>query len=238
MIACALAACAGILPCAAPAQDDGDALERLRSVHVKSDTVLLGIKGTQEQWLDLAGNTYAEFQDAGPASGADGFDGRTPWARDASGIVHSQGGPEALMAAVDQAYLNGYALWSLDRGGATVTVGKPQVIKGVSYDDLLVTPKGGSPLDVAFDRAGFPVRVVGTLGTTTTTTTLADYRAVEGAMFPYHVYSTTDTGNAQDVHTTLVEPNPADIVARIVRPLSSAHDFSIAGGATETSLPF
>jgi len=216
----------------------GDAILRLRSVHVRSNVEMVGIKGTQEQWLDLAAATYAESQNAGPLSGADGFDGHEVWQKDASGIVQVEGGIQARLQAIDQAYMNGYALWLPDHGGATVSSLGDRTLDGASYSVLRVTPRDGSPLEVWFDQRSLPRRVVAVFGPQTFTTTFDDYRAVDGALLPYHIHGDSDTGNSSDAKTISVEPNPADIAAHLVKPVSDAHDFSIEGGATSTTIPF
>jgi hypothetical protein len=248
-----LALVAGALPLAAGAANDtsvdallarsrtalgGDAIQRLHSMHVVSDIAVLGVKGKQEQWIDMADGTFAEFQDAGPASGADGFDGHEPWTRDAAGVVQVQGGVQARLQAIDQAYLNGYALWLPDHGGATVESAGEKTVDGVAYEVLRVTPRGGSPLTVFFDQRGLPRRTVAVFGPQTYTTTLDDFRSVDGALVPYHVRSESDSGNASDAHAMSIEANPATIAAHLIRPVTSVHDFSIEGGATTTSVPF
>ena len=217
----------------------GDAILSLSSLHVVSELQMLGLHGTQEQWLDLAGGRFAESNDAGPASGGDGFDGHDPWVRDASGIVHVEGSVEARLQGVDQAYLNGFALWMPDRGGATVRGAGTKTEGGSAYDVLVVTPPGGTPMDVWFDRrTALPWRTVVTIGRHTFTSTLDDYRRVSGALVPFHVLGASDDGNSQETRIARVEPNPPGLAARVVRPASDVHDFTIEGGATSTAVPF
>lgn len=222
----------------------GDAIAGLRAVHVVSDIEAVGIKGTQEQWLDLSGNRYAEYQDAGPVSGADGFDGTTPWQRDSGKIVHDEKNEQSIVTAVDQAYSNGFALWMPDRGGATVTpagekTAGEKTAGGKTYDVLTVTPRGGVPFDLYFDqKTALPARSVTTIAAQTVTSTFDDYRPVAGVMWPYRIHSESDDGNASDIRTTRVDANPADLALHLQRPQSDAHDYSIANGAASTTIPF
>jgi PDZ domain-containing protein/aspartyl protease len=217
----------------------GDAIAKLRAVYVVSDIETVGIKGTQEQWLDLAGNRYAEYQDAGPISGADGFDGTTPWQRDSGKIVHDEANEQSIVTAVDQAYTNGFALWMPGRGGATVTSGGEKTVGGKAYDVLSVTPRGGVPFDLYFDqKTALPARSVTTVAAQTVTATFDDYRPVAGALWPYRIHVESDDGNASDVRTTRIDANPANLVQHLQRPQSDAHDYSIANGAASTTIPF
>jgi hypothetical protein len=213
----------------------GAALDRVQGLRVTGKIDFAGIKGTQQQWIDIADHTYAEYYDAGPASGADGFDGRDAWVRDASGVVHVDGGKNGHYQAVDQAYLASYLLWSADRGGAVVSLVGERIDKGTRYGVVRVVPPGGAPFEMWFDAAtALPSRVVATFGVQTVTETFADYRAVDGLQVPFAEHVDTGDGNTVDFLVTTAEPQAAGLAERVRKPDTRVSDFSIRGSATST----
>jgi PDZ domain-containing protein/aspartyl protease len=213
----------------------GDALDRVRGLHMAGSIDFAGIKGTQEQWIDLAGRAYSEYYDAGPASGADGFDGRDAWVRDASGVVHVDGGKNGHYQGVDQAYLASYLLWSPDRGGASVSLVGERTEKGARFDVVRVSPVGGVPFDLWLDgTSALPSRVVATFGVQTLTETLTDYRAVNGLQVPFAQHVETGDGNTVDYHVTKVELEAAGFAQRVRKPETRVSDFSIGGSGVAT----
>jgi Aspartyl protease/PDZ domain len=216
----------------------GGALDKLQGLHVSGGLLVIGIKGTQEQWIDVTAGTYAESADAGPASGADGYDGSDAWVRDASGIVHVDASVSARMQAMDQAYLSTYRLFRADRAGATVASAPDRTEGGVAYEVLHVTPAGGVPFEVWFDqKTALPSKMVAAVGGQTVTVTFSDYRRVAGIMFPFTQDAQTGDGNSSAFSVAHVEVDPAGVAERVRKPRSSADDFSIAGAASSTTVP-
>ncbi len=140
--------------------------------------------------------------------------------------------------AIDQAYVVDYDLWTPGYGGATVTWGGSKSEDGKSYDVLTVTPpKSSVPIDIWFDQTThLPVKAVQAAGPLVTVMTMADFRPVQGLMIPYHVEASNMNG-ATSFTATGVEANPADGASHLAVPTSSPHDFSIANGATQASVP-
>jgi hypothetical protein len=69
-----------------------------------------------------------------------------------------------------------------------------------------------------------------------TTMTMADFKPVDGLMIPYRVDTSTNTGITSFAATS-VETNPPDGASQLAAPKSSPHDFSIADGSTQASVP-
>jgi hypothetical protein len=174
-----------------------------------------------------------------PLGGGSGWDGEASWTLDQSGLVIVDGSVLGRSSAVNQAYFSNYDLWTPDHGGATVAWGGSKTQDGTSYDVLTVTPRESSvPIDVYFDRAThLPVKMVQRAGPALTVITMADFKPVEGLMVPYRVDTSTNTGNDTSFTATSVEANPPSGAANLVAPKSSPRDFSIAGGATQASIP-
>ena len=67
---------------------------------------------------------------AGPLSGASGWDGQVAWSQDYAGLVTIDGGTSGRLQAIDQAYLDNFRYLRPDAGGAMV----------VYAGDALATP--------------------------------------------------------------------------------------------------
>ena len=94
------------------------------------------------------------------------------------------------------------------------------------------------PMDLWFDRHTHVLsREVLANGPLVTTTTFAGYRRVGGGLFPFSVQAAGSDGNTSIDKVTRVVLDPAGADAQLRRPASSVHDFSIANGATSTTIP-
>ena len=217
----------------------GAALERGGVMQLSGTASIGGLSGTGTQWIEVLGRRFAEHYTLPPVSGGDGYDGTVTWSLDGSGVVWVDGSTAGRSSEIVQAYLADYTLWAPNSGGAKVVWGGEKTLKGVAYDTLLVTPPGSAvPCELWFDRTThLPVRAVQTIGPNVTTQTFADYRRARGIMFPYKVTTVGSDGNTTDSTTTSAVAAPTG-AARLVKPASNVHDYSIAGGATQTTIPF
>lgn len=212
------------------------ALTRVRTIHVRGRADVVGVAGTAEEWQDLGDGRYASYYDAGPMTGAQGYDGAHAWNRDASGVVWNDGGKVATYNAVDSVYQNRYLLWSPDRGGATVAAHGTRTEGRRRYDVLRVTPPGGVAYDLWLDKAThLPRRTVATIGTVTSVATFADYRTVAGLRIPYTQSSITN-GDRSTLTVTKAEVNGPGADEALRRPSTHADDFSLPSGTT--TIPF
>jgi hypothetical protein len=208
-----------------------DALGSLRTLHFRGKSVFAGVSGTADVWQDLRDGRFAQFADAGPLSGAQGYDGSAAWNRDASGVVWNDGAAPARYAAEQAAYQNAYLLWQPGRGGADVALRPERTANGKRYDVLRVTPPSTPPFDLWIDAAThLPGRVASTIGGVASSTTYADYRDVDGLMVPF-----VQNGSAAFGATTVVA-NDAAAEAALRRPAMHVDDFSLPSGAT--TIPF
>ncbi|HKU80535.1 MAG TPA: aspartyl protease family protein [Candidatus Tumulicola sp.] len=218
----------------------GAALSRVRVLETHSKLVAGGLTGTGASWQEIAGPRYAESYDLPPLAGGDGYDGTVAWNRDGSGLVWVDGGQMGRAQTIAQAFAASYALWQPGRGGATVVSEGVQNAGGRAYDVLSVLPPHSpAPFDLWFDRTThLPSRFTQTIGPDTTVTTLSQFRAVDGLMVPYASHTESSDGNSSDATVVQAIANPADGLAHLNKPSSDVHDFSIAGGASQTSVPF
>jgi hypothetical protein len=218
----------------------GPALDRIKTLETRSKVTVGGIAGTGTSWQEIGGSRFAESYDLPPLRGGDGYDGTDVWNSDGSGLVWVDGGQAGRAQEISQAFFGSYALWNRDRGGASVSWGGPKTAAGRTYDVLMVSaPHSAVPFEVWFDRSThLPQRMVQTIGPQSSTTIVSDYRPVDGLMIPYAAHTESNDGNSSDAVVTQVVANPPNASAQLAKPASNVHDFSIAGGAAQTSVPF
>ena len=111
----------------------------------------LGISGRAQEWDDLRGVRFTVDQNAGPLSGASGWDGKVAWSQDYAGLVTIDGGASGRIQAIDQAYLDNLRYLRPDAGGAVVVYAGQRSADGNQYDVLAVTPPNGSELQLWID---------------------------------------------------------------------------------------
>jgi PDZ domain/Aspartyl protease len=217
----------------------GDALNGTTIVATQGSANQGGVVASARTWNELGAWRFAESIDAGPFSQSDGYDGHDAWTRDAAGVVWVDGGVPGRAQEITQAYLSNYLLWRPDRGGATVEDGGTKTDGGLSYDVLSVTiPDVAAPSEIWLDaKTHLPMRAVQTLGPVTYTETFSDYRPANGIMLAYHVVAHSDVGNDSDSTISQVALNPPGAGAQLDKPHEALNDYSIAGGARETSVP-
>jgi membrane-associated protease RseP (regulator of RpoE activity) len=199
-----------------------------------------GMTGKFKSLDDLNNGYWLDDFAIGPATGANGFDGVHTWSKDPSGTVTLQDGGEQLPLAINDGYRRANLAWRADRGGAAIVSDGEKTDGGATYDVLTVTPKGGKNFDVWFDsKTHLMSRIVEMQGTQTMTSTLSDYRAVDGVEMPYR--QTVSNGDAKyDQAMTLTSAVflPAQSQTAYSAPKVTVADFSIARGAKETTFPF
>ncbi|MBV8244833.1 MAG: aspartyl protease family protein [Candidatus Eremiobacteraeota bacterium] len=218
----------------------GPALDRIHILYLSGRVAFAGLKGTGEEWLEIGKLRFAEMANTPPVIAGDGYDGKDVWNSDGSGLVWVDGGGAGRAGEISQAFAGNYALWTADRGGATVAWGGEKTNSGKAYDTLDVTAPGSPlPFKLWFDRTThLPVRFTQTIGPRETITTFSDYRAVQGLMVPFASHSESNDGNSSDSVTTKAVADPADGASHLTKPASNVRDYSIAGGASSTSVPF
>lgn len=199
----------------------------------------MGMTGTTQSLTDLKTGHYVDSFHIGPATGANGFNGKNAWAKDSSGTVTLQQGGEQRELAVNEAYRRANLWWQPDRGGATITAAE-KTEDGKTYDVLNVTPKGGKNFDAWFDTKTHQlVRITEKQGPNTVTTKMSGYESEGGVMLPKT--TTVDSGVGakyiQTITLTKAEFLPAQPATAYDPPKVQVTDFSIAGGKSETTFP-
>ncbi|HEX6636998.1 MAG TPA: retroviral-like aspartic protease family protein, partial [Steroidobacteraceae bacterium] len=102
-----------------------------------------GLEGSAKLVFDAGRGYFMWDRRLGITTGANGFDGRTPWTQDLAGYYYTQRGGDKVALAVNEAYRLANAWWRADAGGAR--------IEPLTCDVLRVTPPQGKPFDAYFD---------------------------------------------------------------------------------------
>jgi membrane-associated protease RseP (regulator of RpoE activity) len=199
-----------------------------------------GMTGKVTSRDDLSNGYWVDTFAIGPATGANGFDGQHGWGKDPSGTITLQDGGDARQLAVNEGYRRANMWWRSDRGGAVIVDDGQKSDGGVSYDVLTVTPKDGKNFDAWFDtHTHLLSRIVELQGTQISTTTLSDYEATDGAEIAHRaLVNIGDTKYDQITTVTAASFGPALEQSAYSAPKVTVADFSIAGGAKETTFPF
>jgi hypothetical protein len=218
----------------------GEAWSRVRTLHMQIRLEAGGLKGRAESWTDVETGRFADRYQLGPASGGDGFDGRTAWEQDSSGQVRSRESADEREEAANESYRRSFSYWFPGRREATLEYAGDRSHEGRQFHVLRITPKGGRPFELWIDAATFLFdRVVEKGATQTRTDFLSDYRSVNGVHLPFAFRSTTgdprydQTGSVENLE---VNSEIADAAFAVPRP--PAPDFAIAGGQGSTTVPF
>jgi hypothetical protein len=198
-----------------------------------------GLTGTTSSLEDLQNGRFVDTYDIAPQSGASGFDGTKAWEKEPSGTVTDQAGGDVLPLAITEVYQDRNLWWLPDHGGAEIVSAGQKSDGGKSYDVLTVTPKDGKPVEAWFDSAThFLYRTVEANGTQEIAATFSDYAPVDGAMIPKKQVIDDGSHNLQTFMLTSAKFSAAQPVGAYQRPSENLHDFSIAGGAHEATVPF
>jgi hypothetical protein len=218
----------------------GPAWDRVTTLHTEASLATSGLTGTTAAFDDLVhGRTLDRFT-LGPASGAQGYDGKRVWSVDQSGQVREEEGGEARLAAINDAYRRRLAHWYPDRAKAHIEYSGKREEAGRSLHVLAITPEGGRPFDLWIDAAtGLVDRFVEKMALETRTTTYSDYRDVQGVKLPFRIRSTNGEAKYDQLfEVAQVKINEPLSDGLFTMPAPPPPDFAFADGNTSTSVPF
>jgi len=199
-----------------------------------------GLTGSVVSTDDVQTGRWVDDAKVGPATQTQGFDGVHTWVRDQSGTVTQQSGGDTLQLAFNEAYRRANLWWRPDFGGATIAEDGAKPAEGATYDVLTVTPKNGKAFEAWFDaKTHLLGRIVEQQGPQIATTTLSDYRDYDGVELPAKTLISTGIAKydqTQTITSAAFGPMPPD--SAFAMPANNVADFTIAGGAASTTLPF
>ena len=223
------------------AASGGDAWNGKAVVKTTAKIAGQGLDGSGTFIIDLRNGNFVQHYTLGPASGAQGFDGTDAWQQGPNGDVNLEKGGDALPVAVSQAYQNANLWWRPGFGGASVVSGGVKRCAGSRCDVLTIIPQGGKAFDAWFDaKTHLLVRTVGKQGAQTVTTSFGDYRVKDGVRLPGREVIDNGTGTQYllTITSTAVDFMPTQPLATFAPPKGETGNFTIAGGATQTTFPF
>jgi len=218
----------------------GEAWSRVRTLRATMAFETGGLRGRVDSWTDLVRGRYADRYELGPATGAEGFDGKTGWEQDASGQVRTRDSADERESAANEAYRRSRAFWFPERWKAVIESRGNATEGGRAFHVLRITPEGGRAFDLWIDASTYLIdRHVEKGATETRTDTFSDYRDVAGLRLPFAYRSTNgDARYDQFGRVEKVDVNPETSDAVFAAPPPPAADFRIAGGKTSTTVPF
>jgi hypothetical protein len=198
-----------------------------------------GLTGATSSLEDLQRGAFVDSYNIPPNSAAQGFDGTKVWEKEPSGTITDQAGGDVVAIAITEAYQDQNLWWRADRGGAEIVSTGQKTDGGTSYDVLTVTPKNGKPIEAWFDpKSHLLYRTIENQSVQTITATFSDYAPVGGAMIAKKQVVDDGSGNLQTMTLTRATFSGSLPVSAYQRPAENLHDFSIADGAHETTVPF
>jgi hypothetical protein len=198
-----------------------------------------GLTGTNASLEDLQNGRFVDSYDIGPQSGSSGYDGTKAWEKEPSGTVTDQAGGDVVPLAISEAYQDQNLWWRPDAGGAAVESLGEKSDGGKTYDALKITPKNGIAIEAWFDPTTHLLyRTIQENGTAVNTSTFSDYASYDGAMIARKLVVDDGSHNLQTSTLTSAKFSAAEPISAYQRPAEDLHDFSIAGGAHETTVPF
>ena len=228
-----------VLPLAKVASG-GAAWDAVRTIHSKVRVETGGMTGTAESWDDVRTGRFVDTYQFGPMNGAEGFDGTKRWAQDGSGTVTLSDSGDAREGSANEAYRRSLSYWYPDRRQATLEEGGERRDGERTFHAVRITPAGGRPFEMWIDTATFLIdRTIEQAAKEIRTTTFSDYREVGGLKLPFRLHVTNGEARFDQVVVyESYEINPEVSAARFEVPQVRTDDFSIAGGATSTTIPF
>ena len=219
----------------------GDAWKGKKALDLHYAYAGQGLTGTMASLDDLVHGAFVDSFDIPPNKGSNGYDGTRAWEQEPSGTVTYQAGGDTIPLAITESYQDQNLWWRKDRGGAAVESLGRKTDKGTAFDVLRVTPAGGAALECWFDaKTHLLAQTIELQGTQTIKQFYSNYAPVDGVQIARKIV-VDDGSGPQGLQTqTLTSARflKAQDPARFAKPEEHLDDYSIAGGAPETTVPF
>ncbi|MEO8743556.1 MAG: pepsin/retropepsin-like aspartic protease family protein, partial [Lysobacteraceae bacterium] len=217
----------------------------VRTLHETGALGAGGLTGTFEAAQDARNGRSSSSFKIGPVDGASGFDGQVSWNRSPGGEVAVLDDASAIRNARSQAWLDAQGYWKPQTLPATFGKVESRTLEAKTYNVVIATPAGGNPLTLWFaSDSGLLARTQQPQDGYVVTTTLDDYRAVDGVRLPFHsaidqtdAAGRTDPRSHQDIRYSHVELN-APIVDAAFAPPKMAATAHIDDPSGITHVPF
>lgn len=226
----------------AKAASGGDAWNGIHTLRMEGTVETGGLSGTFTQLEDLETGRSVNHFELGSLTGAQGFDGTVGWNQSPGGEVSPNDSPAAKQADVTSAYQTAQGWWAPRRWPAKIESLGPRKDGKDVFQVLRITPQGGRTFELWIDaKTHLIARTVEAtgMGSVEMTNYFSDYRTVHGVKLPFHQL----VSNGKKQYDTVVQLTRVDVNvpvndADFAMPEQALHDFSIAGGAAEATIPF
>jgi hypothetical protein len=222
-------------------QDAMNNYPRESTLRVQYATDVSGLQGTATYTVDLATGMFVDELDAYPSTGAGGFDGKTPWMTDLSGVSIKQEGGDRVRVAVNEAYRDANLWWRADRGGAEVSYVGRERADAKQLDHLAIAPRGGAGFDAWFDAdSHLLVRTAERQLFLDTQELYDDYRRFGNIMLAASRVVDFGTGPStlQKMKVTKAALEPARAPSAYARPTARPTGGELVDGAVTDTIPF
>jgi predicted aspartyl protease len=214
-----------------------DAITAIKNTKVVSSVLTGGIRGTITTIYAAPDREYEEDK-LGILDITQGYDGKVSWQRDTNGNVRPLAGEELKDLRVQLFFdTNSYVLPGRIAGKLTLRA-QPEPETGDWIVDAL--PEGGKPSTLFFDpRTFFIVKEQHLDDNVLVTTTYGDYRAVDGARFPFSMTVTNGTARYDVIGTVTQLQNNIPLPPGLFSPPAGGGKFRfVRPGQTSATVPF
>jgi len=214
-----------------------DALAAIKNTRVVSSVLTGGIQGTITTIYAAPDREYEEDK-LGILDITQGYDGAKAWQRDTNGNVRPLAGEELKDLRVQLFFdTNSYVLPGRIPGRLTLR-SQPEPGTGSWIVDAL--PEGGKPSTLFFDpRTFYIVKEQHLDDNVLVTTTYGDYRAVDGARFPFQMAVTNGTARYDITGTVTRLQNNVALPPALFSPPTGGDKFRfLRPGQTSATVPF
>lgn len=189
-----------------------------------------GIRGSFTRTVDPRSGRYAEAVKLGGLKRGSGFDGRLDWSRDVSGASHYLTSDFARRLARSEAWLTTHLACPPPRAAAAAT--RERVDSASGLDVWRLTPAGGAPIELWYDRSGKIDRAVLQYPENRLIRHFADWRPVaSGHLYPFRERD-EDPEDESEIVYTVRNVSPASTTSFSPPPLPD--DSKILGGSSTT----
>jgi len=218
----------------------GDAWKSKHALDLRYSYSGQGLTGTMASLDDLDHGAFVDSADIPPNKTANGYDGARAWEQEPSGTVTYQAGGDTIPLAITESYQDQNLWWRKDRGGAVIESVGRKTESGKTFDVLRVTPKVGTALECWFDaNTHLLARTIELQSTQLIKTFYSEYAPVDGVEIAHKIVVDDGSGpqGLQTMKLASARFLKAQDPARFAKPEEQLSDYSIADGASETTVP-
>jgi hypothetical protein len=212
-----------------------------RMIKARGTTSGGGLSGRFMMTLDARTGRSVTRRDYGVYAQAEGFDGKLDWTQDLSGGSHFLNSAPALEISVTQAWLRRRGWCDPQNDQAEILALADEKDGSVAEAVWRVTPHGGTPLILRFDRAtGLPWQSEIRLWGNRLIRHYADWRHVgHGVVMP--LSERDEDPEDESIETVRIEHTDVEVPTVSMTAFNKpapAHDYGIAGGGHSATVPY